>query len=244
VTGGNPPEGGTKPGLWASALVALPAFLILLGLGTWQMQRLEWKAQLLATIEARQAAAPIPLPAELDPEQLTTLSYRRVTVSGTFLHDRELLLLARTRKKIGGAVGAHVLTPMVTTDGRAVLVNRGWVPHDSMAPTRRSQGQVQGQATVTGVLRTPPAPGPFTPDNRPDVDEWYWIDLAAMATATALDLLPVVVAADATANPGGLPIGGQTRLDVRNDHLQYALTWYSLAAGLAVIFVLYHRRER
>ena len=218
---------------------AVPAVLVLVALGTWQMARLQWKTALLATIHARLAAAPVELAgvnggwAERD--------YRRVRARGRFLHDHEMPLLARTFK---GQIGRRVITPLVLEDGRAVLVDRGWVPDSHADPAMRAQGQVGGTVSVEGVLRLPPEPGAFTPDNRPGRGEWYWLDVAAMARAAGITALPAVIEAGAAPNPGGLPIGGQTRLDIPNNHLQYALTWYSLAVILSVIAFLLWRRAR
>jgi surfeit locus 1 family protein len=94
-------------------------------------------------------------------------------------------------------------------------------------------------------LRLPPTGRPnwFLPDNRPDLNYWFWVDLPAMAAAAGLDrVAPFYIDADGAGNPGGWPRGGGTRLSLPNDHLQYALTWFSLAVALIVIYVLYHRR--
>jgi surfeit locus 1 family protein len=98
---------------------------------------------------------------------------------------------------------------------------------------------------VSGLLRVPPQekPGWFIPDNRPDRNDWFWIDLPAMAAADGIaNAAPFYIDADPTPNPGGWPKGGVTPLALPNDHLQYALTWFSLAAALVVIYVVYHSR--
>ena len=87
-------------------------------------------------------------------------------------------------------------------------------------------------------------PGAFTPDNVPAANQWYWPDLPAMAQAVDLALYPGILEAESAPVPGGLPIGGVTQTPLRNDHLQYAITWYSLAVALVVIYLLYHRRRR
>jgi len=109
---------------------------------------------------------------------------------------------------------------------------------------RAAQGQVAGTVTVEGVLRLPRTPGLFAPANRPERGEWYWVDVAAMARAAGVTALPILIEAGDAGNPGGLPIGGQTRVDIPNNHLQYALTWYSLAVILTVIAFLFWRRAR
>jgi surfeit locus 1 family protein len=127
----------------------------------------------------------------------------------------------------------------VRQGGAAVLIDRGWVPADRAHPAARRDGQVAGQVQVTGIARYRGGDRPswFTPDNRPEQGLWYWYDLPTLERTLGLKLLPVVVEADASPSPGGLPIGGQTRTELPNNHLQYAITWYGLAAGLFVIWI-------
>jgi surfeit locus 1 family protein len=227
--------------LWPSVFAA-GAFLILLGLGTWQVQRLFWKEGLIAARHAAVTAAPIALPQSLD--QAKALEYHRVSVTGRFGNDRELYLGATSRD---GRPGYQVITPLRLADGASVLVNRGFIPQDRKAPDSRSAGELSGDVTVTGLLRLPPQGKPhwFIPANSPERNYWIYVDIPAMAAAAHVEnVLPFYLDADATSNPGGLPVGGQTLLDLPNDHLQYAITWYALAAALAVIYILFVRRHR
>ena len=159
-------------------------------------------------------------------------------IEGTFRHDLEQRFGAFTRE---GRFGQHVLTPLVRPDGAAILVDRGFVPADRSAIETRRQGQVAGRLEITGIARYRGAdrPGWFTPANQPGERTWYWYDLAALARAVGLELLPVVVEADASPNPGGLPEGGQTVTRLPNHHLQYAITWYGLAAALIAVYVAF-----
>lgn len=228
-----------RPRFWPT-VIAIPAVIVMLGLGTWQVQRLHWKEGLIAERTARTAAAPVALPRAGD--DLAAAEYRRASVTGAFLHERELYLAARSRN---GNPGYDVVTPFLLADGHAVLVDRGWVPLERKDPARRSEGQVAGTVTVDGVIRVPRGQSWLTPDNEPDRNIWFWIDLPAMAKAAGLagEVAPVYLEAGPAPNPGGFPIGGQTRIDLPNDHLQYAITWYALAVALAVIYVLWHRRQ-
>lgn len=218
-------------------------FLILIGLGTWQVQRLTWKTELIETIERHMALPLAPLPADVaDPQEYR---YRRVTVEGIFHHDKEIHLFAHSR---AGEPGFQIITPIERPDGSFVFVNRGWVPEPLKDPMMRPQGQVSGPITVTGIGRPGWQPAWLhrwiVPDNRPDTNLWFFGDLNAMAAHFGItQYAPIFVEADATPNPGGWPQGGQTRIEIRNDHLQYALTWYSLAVALAVMFVLARRRR-
>ena len=213
-------------------LLVVAGTLCLLGLGTWQMQRLVWKEALIAEREAGLAMKPSILPqAFADWENAKSFNFRIVNVTGVFRHDLEQLFGAKAR---GGVLGHHVLTPLLPSDGPAVLVDRGWVPADKAHPASRPEGQIEGEVTVGGIARFRAAdrPGAFTPNNDPTAGEWYHYDLDAMAAALGLELSPVVIEVDDTPNPGGLPIGGRTVIQLTNNHQQYALTWYGLAAAL------------
>jgi surfeit locus 1 family protein len=139
-----------------------------------------------------------------------------------------------------------VLTPLEEPGGAIVFVNRGYIPAELKNSAKRAAGRVSGTVRVVGLLRLPPngRPNWFLPDNRPDLNYWFWVDLPAMAAADALDrVAPFYIDADAAPNPGGWPKGGVTRLELPNDHLQYAITWFSLAIALIVVYLLCHRRR-
>ena len=232
----------SRPILWLTVW-AVPAFAVLIGLGTWQVQRLHWKEGLIAQRQAALGAPPVDLPRSLDGAR--GLEFHPVRVAGVLRHDHEFLVNATERR--GGGAGFLVVTPLVLADGAVVLVERGWVPTDRKAPESREAGEVAGTVAIEGLLRLAPVgkPGWFVPDNRPERNEWYFLDLAAMAqTLSPATILPFYVEAGPAPNPGGYPVGGQARTDLPNDHLQYAITWYALAASLLVIFFLYVRRER
>lgn len=220
-------------------LFTLPSLIILIWLGIWQLERLHWKEGLIAQRDAAVAAVPIAPPQTL--AQARGLEFHRVVAEGTFENDKELFLAASSDT---GQSGYEVVTPLVMPDGRTLLVNRGFIPLELKDRARRAAGELSGARKVAGLLRLPPAAKPsfFLPDNRPDLNLWFWIDLAAMAHQDGIvDPMPFYIDADKTLNPGGWPKGGVTRLELPNNHLQYAITWFSLAVALAVIYVLYHR---
>jgi surfeit locus 1 family protein len=221
------------PGLWPTVLTAL-GLAVLLGLGTWQLERLEWKRALIAERAAKLASAPEILPPGSD--AWVDWDFRPVVVEGAFRHDLEQLFGVAA---IDGQVGHHVLTPLIRPDGAALLVDRGWVPATRAHPAARREGQIAGPVRVRGIarFRADDRPGWFTPDSRPAERHWYWYDMAALETALGLELLPVVIEADGAPNPGGLPQGGQTRIELANNHLQYAITWFGLAAGLLGVWI-------
>lgn len=226
------------PLLWPT-IITLPSLLILLALGTWQVQRLELKRSLIAQREAALAAPPIAAPENFDPARH---AFRRVRLEGRFLHERELYTAPRSR---AGKPGLRVVTPLLLGDGSVVMVDRGWLPRANKAPASRGAGQMTGRVTVEGVIRRSDQRGRFVPENQPADNLWFTRDVPAMAEHAGLGRVrPYLVEAGPAANPGGLPIGRAYRVDLRNDHLQYVVTWYALAAALLVIYILYARRAR
>lgn len=230
---------GFRPGLWPT-LITVPAVLVCFGLAVWQIQRLHWKEGLIAERHSRFAMAPLDrLPAHFDRARQ---EFRHVKVSGEFVHAKELYRPARALKT--DAFGYQVFTPFKLDGGGYIFVNRGWVPEQRRLPDARRDGQVAGHVTIEGLLRAPPAFGWLTPDNNPAKNQWFKIDIAQMARATGLGpFKPYYIDAGPKPNPGGYPIGGQTRLTLRNAHLQYAITWFALGFIGIIIYVLYHRRQ-
>ena len=211
-------------------------FAILCGLGTWQLERLHWKLALIARVKNHMAAAPVLLDVikALPPDKA---QYRRVTLDGRFDHAHESYVFTTD----AGDPVYHVLTPFITEGGRALIVDRGEVAKDELDPATRFAGNIAGRTKVTGVWRVPDAPGAFTPVPDPVHRIWYSRDLKGIAAADHLTLTaPVVIEADRTPNPGGLPRGGQTVVSFRNQHLSYAVTWFGLAICLLGVWFAYH----
>lgn len=226
----------------AFAAAALVAAALLAALGVWQVERRGWKHELIAAVDARTHAAPVAAPG---PDRWRHINarddaYRRVTVMGRFVHDRETLVQAVTER----GAGYWVLTPLETPDF-TLLVNRGFVPKDRSDPAARAGGNVAGAVKVTGLLRITEPDGAFLRSNDPAANRWYSRDVAAIAKARDLGLTaPYFVDADATPNPGGYPVGGLTVVRFPDNHLVYALTWFVLCA-LTLFFAwrLWHMRE-
>lgn len=228
------------------ALFTAAVALACLALGVWQLDRLAWKRGLIAERQTASQAAPVPAPRTL--EQARALEFRPVVTAGVFLHDKEVFLGAAAPTG-AGKPGFHVLTPLRESDGRIVLVNRGYIPADLKDPAKRGAAPPSGTVQVSGLLRVPKGkPGWIVPDNRPDLNYWFWVDLPAMAASVGLapesaNIAPFYIDADATPNPGGWPKGGTTPIALPNDHLQYAITWFSLAAAAVVIYVVWRRQS-
>jgi surfeit locus 1 family protein len=231
-------------------VVALIGVVGFLALGIWQVQRLGWKQALIARVESRIHAEPVPAPGPADWAAVANDEYRRVRVSGFFQQDRATFVQAVTER--GG--GYWLLTPLRSDAGFTVLVNRGFVTPEQRSqlsgPASASNGQIPAaQATVTGLLRLSEPGGGFLRRNDPAADRWYSRDVAAIAAVRGLgerdlgEVAPYFIDADATQGPAGFPVGGLTVLRFANNHLVYALTWFALALMLAAAAAFVIRGE-
>lgn len=220
------------------SVFVLIALGILVGLGTWQLQRLHWKEALIESIDAGLTAEPQSLPDQIS----TDMEFQRFTVKGRYLHELERHIY---RSGPRGAVGYHVLTPFEAEDDRLFFVNRGWIAEGLKDPSQRLEGQLQGRQQLTGVLRFRQLKSrwgsSYLGDSQSNIYYLFWpIELGQ---TIKLNVEPYYLAADDTANPGGWPQGGVTKVDLPNNHLQYALTWYGLGMTLiGVYLVLVYRR--
>ncbi|EOO01692.1 putative surfeit 1 protein [Phaeoacremonium minimum UCRPA7] len=227
----NPPElvrTGKRhgPGLIILAIIPVTAF----ALGSWQVQRLKWKTELIAKCEDRLVRDPLPLPPRIDPDAIADFDYRRVYATGRFRHDKEMLIGPRVHD---GEQGYMVVTPLEREggEGTTVLVNRGWIPKRLQRQRDRPGGLPEGEVRVEGLLREPWKKNMFTPENRPDKGEFYFPDVHQMAQLTGSQ--PVWI--EATMDPDlfqvydyqarGVPIGRPAEVNLRNNHAQYIFTW-------------------
>ncbi len=219
------------------AMLTVMAIAMFMALGVWQVQRLAWKTDLIAHVNARVSAPAIAAPG---PDAWARVSketdeYRHITLRGRFRHEAE----AQVYTLSDYGAGYWVMTPLQRDDGSVVYINRGFVPMDKRAPSTRTEAQLSGEVTVTGLLRMPEVKGwLFQQANDPAHDAWYRRDIAAMAQVRHIGTVaPYFVDADNTPDPGGWPKGGLTVVKFPNSHLMYALTWFSLAAMLAGVSV-------
>ncbi|TPG06564.1 SURF1 family protein [Sphingomonas oligophenolica] len=210
----------------------IAAILGLIALGTWQVHRRAWKLDLIARVDARIHAAPVPAPTTAGKDD----EYRRVRTTGRYLADKDTLVQASTVR----GPGWWVMTPLASPNG-TVLINRGYVP--GRAPPAPPPGVV----TVTGLLRLTEPGGGFLRHNDPAANRWYSRDVAAIAHADRLRLAPYFIDADAAPAATSQPVGGLTVVSFPNSHLVYAITWYTLAimtaAGL-LYWITSLRRDR
>jgi len=228
---------------WVSALIpALLALALLIGLGTWQLQRKAWKEGLIAELTERLAQPPaaLPAPAAWPSLRQAQEEYRRVKFTAAFDHARESLVYAPPsafRPDVTG-IGYWVLTPARLADGSYVIVNRGFVPDGRQNPATRAAGQITGPVAIVGAIRWPEAGNWFSPASDPAHNLWFVRDPGSIAAAKAIKpVAPFYVEQESPPVPGGLPQPGKLVVQLRDAHLQYALTWYGLALVLAVVFL-------
>lgn len=227
------------------SLITLFGVVALLALGAWQLDRRADKHALIATLESRLSADPVPLPARIDDPK--AWAFRRVTLTGRFVDGRDLLLSGRPRQ---GQAGYELVSLFQPDDGGpAVLVNRGFVPLEWRDPAARPPLVLPaGALTPAGVARLP-APRLFMqPENDPvKMGAWVWLDMPAVQTALGAQALAPLVVELQTVNgetPQGRPEPNRQRIDLPDNHLLYALTWWALAAALAAVYIFWRRLKR
>jgi surfeit locus 1 family protein len=224
-----------------TSLLVAGALAILLALGIWQLQRKTWKEALISTLERRLAAAAVALP---PPAQWGTLEagrdeFLRVAFPAEFQNDEEALVYTTgsSMRRDASGPGYWVFTPARLGDGHIVMANRGFVPEGRQNKATRGDGAVSGHIDIVGVLRWPEPPGLFTPAGDPARNMWFSRDSAAMAAAKNLaDAAPFYVEMESPVPPGGLPHPGLVLPSLPNNHFQYALTWFGLAAVLIGVY--------
>jgi len=225
-----------RPYFWLT-FFSLPSLAVLLMLGFWQLDRLAWKTALIESFNDRANAAAVLPP---DPAaDLARLEFRNLDLTGRFLHDRELYLTGRTYE---GNAGFHVVTPFQTVAGKLVLVNRGWVSEAYREPESRQFSVTDEQVSLRAVLRLPQQKGYFVPENDPANGFWFTLKPDEMASFLKLDEAVTTYYADVvrTSEVLTLPIAAETRIEVRNTHLNYALTWFGVALSLIGVYIAYH----
>ncbi|MEN3930357.1 SURF1 family protein [Microvirga sp. W0021] len=218
-----------------SGFLVLCALAILVSLGVWQLQRKAWKEALIADINARAHSQPVAISPEKDWVNWDPAKdeFRHVTVTGTYAQTNDIAVygLMQDPKTSDTLQGHYLFSPLLLENGTAVFINRGFVPNDIKIPSPPI-----GIVTVEGILRAPEQKGWFVPANQPEKGEWFTRDAPAMAAYKNLARnAPFYIEADAKLNETSTtwPRGGVTReITLKNDHLQYALTWFGLATVL------------
>ena len=235
-----------RRGFLLPIFMTLVGLAVLIGLGLWQLERKAWKDAIVASLTEKLSAAPVPLPAREAWSRLGPAEneFKRVTFPAEFLHDAEALVYSvgsALRADVSGP-GYWVFTPARLTGGSIVIVNRGFVPEGRENPAGRQQGQVGGVVDIAGFLRWPEQRGTFSADDNPGRNVWFVRDHLAIAQSKGWGpVAPFYVDQERPSPAGGLPKAGPLRAVLPNNHLQYAITWFSLAGCLLAVFAFWMR---
>jgi len=235
------PAPARRRGLLGPAIAAAIAFAIMISLGVWQLQRLAWKEALIARIEARIHQPPAPLPPQAQWKGLAPddYEYRHVSAKGRYLPGEVLIFRSSAPAVADRTVGPgyQVFAPFALAGGGALLVNRGFAPLAWKDKADIRSAPPAGEVEISGLMRGPEDRNAFTPADEPAKGLFYTRDPAAMAAALKLDQsAPFALDLGADPQTKGWPHGGATELNIPNNHLSYAWTWFGLAATLAGVF--------
>ena len=239
---------GARRGILELTVFAIVGIAILIGLGIWQLDRKTWKENLIAAMTTRLARAPADLPprdrwAGLDRQHE---EFARVGFPAEFMPGQEALVYSAGsafRPDVKGP-GYFVFAPARLAGGSIVIVDRGFVPLDRKDPASRAQGEPHGSVDLVGILRWPETRGLFTPADDPKNNVWYLRDIDAIAAAKHWqNVAPFYVEQEAPAPPGGLPQPGKLVVNLPDNHLQYAITWFGLALALAGVYLVWLTRR-
>jgi surfeit locus 1 family protein len=215
------------PGIMAAAMLA-----VLLALGTWQVERLQWKRQLLAQIARAEAAPAVPLPADPPP-------FAKVQVTGELREDLAAFYGVQVRDTLAGSqLGTQLIVPLQREQDGTILVDLGWVPNKRLQPL----GLAEGDVTLQGYIRPSEKPGLFSVSDNRASRQFFTLNTSAIGAALGLhDVAPFVLVAMGEPPAQGYPDPAQHLPRPPNNHLSYAITWYGLAAALLLIFGLWTR---
>jgi len=235
---------GARRGVLEPTVFAIVGVAILVGLGLWQLDRKVWKENLIAAMTTRLSREPADLPprdrwGSLVPERE---EFARVGFPAEFLDRQEALVYtagSALRPDVKGP-GYFVFAPVRLAGGSLVIINRGFVPLDRRDPSSRAQGAPHGSVDIVGIVRWPETRGLFTPADEPQNNVWYLRDIKAIAEAKKWSTAaPFYVEQESPVPPGGLPLPGKLQVNLPDNHLQYAITWFGLALALASVYLVW-----
>ena len=213
------------------------SFIILLSLGTWQLERLIWKQSLLKQISEQMSLPVIDLSYSII-RNIKKYKSRKTRLEGNILYDSSLTILSRVYK---GKAGRHVIVPMKTKYGW-VLVNTGFIPEKNY--TDYLKNGYSPFVRIEGIIHLPDNKNYFTPENNVNKGEWYYLNIEEIKKYVDLPLLEFIVFEGKSNNSGDFPIAGQYRYNnIPNNHFQYALTWFSLAIVLFIIMRIFWNKH-
>jgi surfeit locus 1 family protein len=226
---------------WIGHIIVIIGVIILINLGFWQLSRLEQRRALNAEIIAGLNAAPVILTGE--PVEPAALNRHRVVVTGTLDNPENVIIKNRPFR---GEAGVELVVPLkISGSDQAVLINRGWIPLDEIAPEARRAYDIEGEITIAGIAYpTQPQPSGYlvVPDptltpGQTRLDDWFRVDSERIAEQLDYALLPIYVRQSPGPDPDELP-GREENFDLsEGSHLGYALQWFSFAVIMVIVYV-------
>ena len=227
-----------KPSVWLT-IFALPSFLILIILGSWQVQRLSWKSDLISNYNNNFQQAPITVKELLKDRKNN--KYRRTVIYGEYDHANEIQIIGKTYE---GNAGFHIITPFILENNEIIYINRGWVPKKYADKKTRKFSLLEDKVRVVGLVRLPQKKGYFVPENEPE--NGFWFTIIPEELNRHLNIIGEKEFYIDELNIDEklkLPMPANGKVQVPNNHLQYAITWYSLALGLLIVYFAWHRQN-
>jgi surfeit locus 1 family protein len=219
-------------------LFTIPVLILLLALSFWQFQRLQWKEALIEEINQQIQIEAISLP---DNVKMPEMLYRKVFLQGRFLHDKEIHVYGGSRQ-FKGEVGYYILTPMVTSSNKLVIINRGWVPEKLKKIETRPETLVKDEVRIEGAIMQSEQKNVYVHDNQLDKNLWFYINLNEIKAHLSMPIENFYILN--TDNSKLLPRGRDLdATHLLNNHLGYALTWLFSAISLLVIYIVYHQKR-
>ncbi|MBY0381223.1 MAG: SURF1 family protein [Xanthobacteraceae bacterium] len=235
----------TPRGAFGMTVIALAMTAVLVSLGIWQLQRRVWKHELIAALAERIAAAPQDLPASSDWAGLNPAhdEFRRVRFTATLLMKPDAMVYtlgSAIRTDVAGP-GTWAFVPAKLAEGGTIIVNEGFVPNTMQDRARQDRAIVPLQTgqpvSMTGYLRFPEKPGLLTARGDAAKRLWFVRDTDGMARELGWGAIaPFYIDLESPMPPSGIPKPGPLKVHLKDDHLQYAITWFGLALAVAVSF--------
>ena len=233
-----------RRGVIEPTVFAVVGVTILIGLGIWQLDRNTWKQNLITTLTTRLARAPEDMPPRASWPRLLQdgNEFRRVTFPAEFTEGQEALVYTAgspLRPDVKGP-GYWLFAPAQLAGGSIVLINRGFLPLERKDPATRADGNPRGVIDVVGVMRWPEMRGLFTPADDPKTNVWYLRDPKSIAAEKKwATVAPFYIDQESPVPAGGVPLPGKLAVQLPDNHLQYAITWFGLALALAGVYVVW-----
>ena len=214
------------------------ALLILLSLSLWQVKRLVWKTNLIEQRVSNFEGEPKNL---FDIKKPNENEFKKVFIEGQLLNNLEFFMPALSKN---GNNGFHIIVPMEVEKKKLILFDTGWVPLAKKEKNKRLNNLIKEKKIFTAVIRLPGRKGYFQPDNDNVKNFWFFVEPELMEETISMKLENRFYLEAVDNGPNGYPLGNQTRIYLRNNHLQYAITWFLIALSLIGVFIFASIRKK